>query len=148
MSSVNVLPAAPQYGKTAKLYPVLTASNFRLKLTKHENTYTLAITKHNTVCELVSRALNDNEITDGEFNLILRELQKYHELKTAIRSGKNKQSSKTQPDIEEIKKQIRRKERQNLQKNIIFGRRVEVEFERVNAGFKLCLTKERMLNYK
>ena len=33
-------------------------------------------------------------------------------------------------------------------KNIVFGRRVEVEFERVNAGFKLFLTKERMLNYK
>ena len=33
-------------------------------------------------------------------------------------------------------------------KNIIFGRRVEVGFERVNAGFKLCSTKERILNYK
>ena len=226
MSSVNVLPTAPQYGETEKLYPDLpaqTANNFRLqkisdvqkeleveaahyrrvaknikkfyqyprfnyrlgwfdcfsflswnsnsslwhwrfrwypnrrcccfdrpcftgltafskklqtKLTKHENTpYTLAITKHNTVCELVSKALNDNEITDGEFNLIIRELQKYHELKAAIRSANNKQSGKRQPDIDEIKKQIRREERQNLQKNIVFGRRVEVGFERVNAGF-------------
>ena len=31
MSSVNVLPTAPQYGETEKLYPVLTASNFRLQ---------------------------------------------------------------------------------------------------------------------
>ena len=169
MSSLNVLPSAPQYGETEKLYPVLpaqTANNFRLqkisdiqkeleaetahyrqvaknykraftiahgsaiglgaltaflssvsgigasvgipiggvaaliglsstgltgfskklqtKLTKHENSYTLAITKHNTVCELVSKALNDNEITDGEFNLILRALQKNHELRAAI----------------------------------------------------------------
>ena len=29
MSSVKVLPTAPQYGETEKLYPVLTASNFR-----------------------------------------------------------------------------------------------------------------------
>ena len=61
---------------------------------------------------------------------------------------KNRQSGKPQPDINEIKKQIRREERQNLQKKNVLGRRVEVEFERVNAGFKLCLTKERMLNYK
>ena len=112
------------------------SKKLQTKLTKHENTpYTLAITKHNTVCELVSKALNDNEITDGEFNLIIRELQKYHELKAAIRSANNKQSGKRQPDIDEIKKQIRREERQNLQKNIVFGRRVEVGFERVNAGF-------------
>ena len=88
------------------------------KLTKHENTYTLAITKHNTVCGLVSKAVNDNEITDGEFNLILCELQKYNELKADIRSAKNKQSDKPQPDIEEIKKQIRREKGQNLQKKI------------------------------
>ena len=207
-SDMNVLPTAPQYGETEKLYPDLPASNFRLqkisdvqkeleakaahyhqvtkkykraftiahgsairlgsltaflssagiatavsgigasvgipiggvaaltglcstgltafskrlqtKLTKHKQTYTLAITKHNTVCELVSKALNDNKITNGEFNLILRELQNYHELKAAIRSAKNNQSGKPQPDIDEIKKQIRREERQNLQKKKSF----------------------------
>ena len=30
-SGMNVLPTAPQYGETEKLYPVLTASNFRLQ---------------------------------------------------------------------------------------------------------------------
>ena len=106
----------------------LTAFSKKLqtKLTKHKQTYTLAVTKHSTVCEVVSKALNDNEITDGEFNLLLRKLQKYRELKASIRSAKNKQS----------------------EKNSVFGYRVEVGFERVNAGFKLCLTKERMLNYK
>ena len=96
----------------------LTAFSKKLqnKLTKHKQTYTLAITKHNTVCELVSKALNDNEITDGEFNLILRELQKYQDLKAATRYANNKQSGKPQPDIDEIKKQLHREERQNLQK--------------------------------
>ena len=128
----------------------LTAFSKKLqnKLTKLKQTYTLAINKHKTVCELVSKALNDNETTDGEFNLTLCELQKYHELKAAIRSANNKQSGKPQPDIDDMKKQIRPEERQNLQKKFVFGRRVEVEFERVNAGFKLCLTKKRLLNYK
>ena len=112
----------------------LTAFSKKLqtKLTKHENTHTLAITKHNTVCGLVSKALNDNEITDGEFNLILCELQKYHELKAAIRSAKNKQADKPQPDLDEIKKtDTPRREAEPAKKNIIFGRRVEVGFERV-----------------
>ena len=50
------------------------------KLTKHEKLYTLAVTKKNTISELVSKALNDSE-----FNLVLRELEKFHELKAAMR---------------------------------------------------------------
>ena len=56
------------------------------KLTKHEKIYTLAITKKNTVTELVSKALDDNKISDSDFNLVLRELEKFHELKVAIRA--------------------------------------------------------------
>ena len=85
----------------------LTAFSRKLqtKLTKHEQIYTLAITKHNTVCKLVSKALNDIKITDGEFNLILCELQKYQELKPAIRSGNNKTPSQPpQPDVEKIRR--------------------------------------------
>ena len=59
------------------------------KLTKHEKLYTLAITKKNTVSEFVSKALNDSKISDSEFNLVLRELQKFHELKAAIRAESN-----------------------------------------------------------
>ena len=74
--------------------------------------------KQNSVSDLVSKALTAKKISDSEFSIILREIQKYHELKDDIRSAKNKQSDQPQPDIEEIKKQIRRKERQNLQKKI------------------------------
>ena len=86
------------------------------KVTKHEKIFTLAVAKQNSVSDLVSKALNDNKISDNEFSIILRKIQKYHELKSAIRSANNKQSGKPQPDIDEIKKQIRREERQNLQK--------------------------------
>ena len=74
--------------------------------------------KQNSVSDLVSKALKDKNISDSEFSIILREIQKYHKLKGAIRSAKNKQSNQPQPDIKEIKKQIRREERQNLQKKI------------------------------
>ena len=46
------------------------------KLAKHEKLCTLAVTKKNTVTKLVSKALNDNKISDNEFNLVLRELEK------------------------------------------------------------------------
>ena len=89
------------------------------KVTNHEKIYTLAVAKQNSVSDLVSKALTDKNISDGEFSIILREIQKYNEIKGAIRSAKNKQSDQQQPDVEEIKKQIRREERQNLQKNNI-----------------------------
>ena len=61
------------------------------KVTKHEKIYTLALAKLNSVAELVSKALTDKKITDSEFSIILRKVQKYHELKAAIRDGvKNK----------------------------------------------------------
>ena len=60
------------------------------KLTKHEKLYTLAITKKNTVSELVSKALNDKKISDSEFNFVLSELEKFHELKAASRAENTK----------------------------------------------------------
>ena len=60
------------------------------KVTKHEKIYTLALAKQNSVSELVSKALTDKRIGDSEFTIILREVQKYHELKAAIRDGVKK----------------------------------------------------------
>ena len=51
------------------------------KVTKYEKIYTLALAKQNSVSELVSKALADKRISDSEFAIILREVQKYHELK-------------------------------------------------------------------
>ena len=46
------------------------------KVTKHEKIYTLALAKQNSVSELVSKALRDKRISDSEFAIILREVQK------------------------------------------------------------------------
>ena len=63
------------------------------KVTKHEKIYTLALAKQNSVSELVSKALTDKRISDSEFTIIIREVQKYHELKTAIRNGEKKKNN-------------------------------------------------------
>ena len=58
----------------------------RLKSVKHDKIKTLAEAKLNTISDLVSKALNDDRISDEEFSLILSELDKFNDLKDAIRS--------------------------------------------------------------
>ena len=92
------------------------------KVTKHEKIYTLALAKLNSVAELVSKALADKRISDSEFTSILREVQKYHELKAAIRDGVKKtkaENKETQtPDLDKLKGEIRKELKQDLQKKI------------------------------
>ena len=85
------------------------------KVTKHEKIYTLAQAKRNSVNELVSQALADKQISDVEFRIITREVEKYHELKAAIRAGGSQSAvtpdvaTQTQgPDLEKLKEELRK----------------------------------------
>ena len=101
-----------------------TAASKRLnrKVTKHEKIYTLAQAKRNSVNELVSQALADKQISDVEFRIITREVEKYHELKAATRSGgKRVQVAATQtqgPDLEKLKKELRKEVKKEFQKKV------------------------------
>ena len=72
----------------------LTAASKKLeaKVLKHENIFALATAKRDTVSELVSKSLVDNSVSDAdsvsdaEFKIILRELQKYFVPKESVRS--------------------------------------------------------------
>ena len=94
------------------------------KVTKHEKIYTLAQAKRNSVNELVSQAIADKQISDVEFRIITREVEKYHKLKAAIRSGvkavSQEAATQTQgPDIEKLKKKKLRKEvKKEFQKKV------------------------------
>ena len=94
------------------------------KVTKHEKIYTLALSKQNSVSELVSKALTVKRISDSEFTIIIREVQKYHELKTAIRNGEkkktkteNKKKAQT-PNLDKLKGELRKEIKQEFQKKI------------------------------
>ena len=92
------------------------------KVTKHEKIYTLAQAKRNSVNELVSQALADKQISDIEFRIITREVEKYHELKTAIRAGKVQRqeavAQTTPSDIKKIEEEIRKEVKREFQKKI------------------------------
>ena len=93
------------------------------KVTKHEKIYTLAQAKRNSVNELVSKALADKQISDVEFRIINREVEKYHKIKAAIRSGvkavTQEAATQTQgPDIEKLKEELRKEVKKEFQKKV------------------------------
>ena len=55
------------------------------KAEKHNNIMVLADSKINTISSHISKALNDSEISDDEFKLILDELDKFNKMKKEIR---------------------------------------------------------------
>jgi len=77
---------------------------------------TLAITKRDTVDRLLSKTLADNQITDGEFHLIMAEFSQYNVLKEAVRAKLTRQPSR--PDVEKIRKDVRGKIEEEFRKKI------------------------------
>ena len=92
------------------------------KVTKYEKIYTLAVSKQNSVSELVSKALTDKKISDSEFAIILREVQKYHERKAAIRDDVKKTKTENKeaqtPNLDKLKGELRNEIKQEFQKKI------------------------------
>jgi len=62
-----------------------------LKLGKQEKIKTLAEAKLNAISKYVSKALEDDNISDEEYSLIINELEKFNDMKEEVRS-KNKAS--------------------------------------------------------
>ena len=81
---------------------IIASKKLDSKIKKHQEIVTLAIAKRDTVYRLHSKALADNQISDGEFQLIMAEFSQYNVLKEAVRAKLTKNPS--QPDVEKIKK--------------------------------------------
>ena len=122
--------ASPALAGVAAVFGLLSAGftvvskRLERKVTKHEKIYTLALTKLNSVYELVSKALADKIISDSEYSIILREVEKYHELKAAIRDGEkqmkssNKETQTPPPDLDKLRGELRKEIKQEFQKKI------------------------------
>ena len=79
------------------------------KISKHERTIQLIISKENSINDLVSKALHNNHIDEKEFELIMSELTKYEKLKSSIRRKENEHILKNEPvDIEKLKEELRK----------------------------------------
>ena len=121
LTGIGALAGAPLAGIAGLMGIASTAagvSSGRLnkKVTKHEKTISLAESKHLSVSRLVSKALTDGEVSDVEFNLILREIENYYSLKGQLRREvriENK-SSDEKVDVEAIKKEIKNEYQKKL----------------------------------
>ena len=76
-------------------------------MTKHEKTVTVCESKINSLKDRISKALADDRISDEEFENILAEMSKYHEMKKDIRVGFKKNKVKKTADSDELRREIR-----------------------------------------
>ena len=75
------------------------------KVNKHSRIHALAVAKHDSINSYVSQALNDNHVSDTEFQPITREMHKYRQLKQNLRSHlAQKIKTSRQPDEPDLKK--------------------------------------------
>ena len=84
--------------------------NVSRKVTKHEKTVSVCESKINSLKNRISKALADDRISDEEFENILAEMSKYHEMKKDIRVGfkKNKADGGARPEVsDELRREIR-----------------------------------------
>ena len=120
--SVVALPASIPLGGVGGAFAlassglIIASKKLDSKTKKHREIVSLTIAKRDTVCRLHSKGLNDNKISDSEFQLIMAEFSHYNVLKEAVRSKLTRNSS--QPDIEKIKKNVRSEMEAEFQKKI------------------------------
>ena len=122
LTGVGILVGVPLAGMailSGGASPGLSVINKKLerKVNKHSRIHALAVAKHDSINSSVTQALNDNHVSDTEFELITREMHKYRQLKETLRSHfAQKQTTARQPhqpDLKKIKNEIREEFRKN-----------------------------------
>ena len=76
--------------------------NILKKIEKYEKIGTIAVSKLNSINNIVSKALTDSHISDEEFTNIIKEKEKYTTMKNAVR--KKQREASTNIDVETLKK--------------------------------------------
>ena len=112
------LPAGASLGAIGSICGILSvftgavAKNVSHKINKHEQTVAICQSKVNSIKDRISKALNDNKISDEEFHNIISEVDKYNEMKRDIR---NSTIEKNIPNEVELKQKIRLEMMEKLQ---------------------------------
>ena len=91
--------------------------NVSRKVTKHEKTVSICESKINSLKDRISKALADDRISNEEFENILAEMSKYHEMKKDIRVGFKKNKVKKTAENDEVG-QLRREIRAEILKKL------------------------------
>jgi len=116
---------------------IIASKKLDSKIKKHQEIVTLAIAKRDTVDRLLFKTLADNQITDGEFQLIMTEFSQYNVLEEAVRAKLTRQPSR--PDVEKIRKNIRSEVEEEFGKKNKRCHRFKLTFEKFYSGFHLSV---------
>ena len=120
--SVVGLPATIPLGGVGGAFALLSSGlivaskKLDSKIKKHQEIVTLAIAKRDTVDRLISKTLADNQITDGEFQLVMTEFSQYNVLKEAVRAKLTRKTSR--PNLDKIRKDVRSEVEEEFRKKI------------------------------
>ena len=100
-----------------------TSKRLERKVTKHENIYTLALANETLSMSWSRKPSKTRVLAMLSSASSAREVEKYHELKAAIRDGVTKSTNdvatQTQaPDLEKLKNELRKEVKQEFQKKI------------------------------
>ena len=112
------LPAGASLGAIGLICGILSvftgavAKKVSHKVNKHEQTVAICQSKVNSIKDRISKALNDNNISDEEFHNIISEVDKYNKMKRDIR---NSTIEKNIPNEVALKKKIRLEMMKKLQ---------------------------------
>ena len=98
------------------------AKKLSRKVTKHEKTVSVCESKINSLKDRISKALADDRISDEEFENILAEMEKYHEMKKDIRHNFQKNRVKKTADSGEARSagELRRQIHAEILKKLAF----------------------------
>lgn len=80
----------------------LCALKFGYIARKHERIATLAMSKANSIKDLITKALEDNHISDTEYHVIMKENEKFKEMQQLLKTSLN--CDRAQIVLEELKK--------------------------------------------
>ena len=92
---------------------VIAGKKHDAKIKKHHEIVTLALAKRDTVDRLLSKAINDNRLSDAGFQIIISELEQYNVLKEKVRAKLTRKPScnnAADVDVEKVKKDVGRSE--------------------------------------
>ena len=99
--TIVLIPVGVSLASIVSVLTGLIAKKISPKLNKHLQTVPVCNAKLNTIKDLISKALQDNDISPEEFRLILSEVEKYKKLKNSFRVLKN------QVNMKNLKRQVR-----------------------------------------
>jgi len=100
---------------------IIAGRKLETKIKKHHEITTLAVSKRDTVNRLLSKALENNDVSAHEFDTILSEFERYNFLKEQVRAKILRQPSKrkiSEVDFKKMEKDIRGKVEAEMLKKI------------------------------